>query len=280
MGIADPLSLANAARLLAEVPKTDTHDEQLTASGRAAVNYFARYFELPTSALLDLASISRLRAHVPGSTILPKSRYMAFLVQGCVIERSTDEQIVRLWREGAVFGDTDVIRATQNWRGDPSFQKPTYLTFLTAGATLVIPKEKIRTLAAIDPHAALMLASIGMYRAQTIEQLYTTTRKSPAARVAELLDYLAGDTTVLRAKTVENEDRQLVVKPMRNAIVSGPTQTDISEALSLGRATVERSIKQLRKEGALLAVPKGEKRSNKEYEIGDRELLREIARGG
>ncbi|MGV9249351.1 hypothetical protein [Streptomyces sp. NPDC003710] len=83
---------------------------------------------------------------------------------------------------------------------------------------MVVPKDKLRSLAMQEATTALMLAQIGMERAQLIERLYTSKRKSPTSRVAALLDYLAGESTVMRAQTVENEDRQPVVKPMRNPI--------------------------------------------------------------
>ncbi|GAA5029266.1 hypothetical protein GCM10023335_68140 [Streptomyces siamensis] len=97
--------------------------------------------------------------------------------------------------------------------------------------------------------------------------------------MAALLDCLAGVDAMVRPKTVENENRQLVAKPMRSPIVERPTQHDLAEALHLGHATVERAVAELRREGALVRFRKGE-RTNRVYEIADRDILQQIARGG
>ncbi|WP_055495734.1 Crp/Fnr family transcriptional regulator [Streptomyces sp. TP-A0356] len=273
-GLAASLNLTKEARAV-----LDARIQDLGMGGRSAMADLSSAYELPISVLLEVSSVARYRVHGRGERLLLRrsTGNVIFLMDGCVAERTFDDQVVRLWRGGAVFGDDDVVRSAL--RADAKLYRNSYLTFLSETRTLLIPKDKLRSLAMAEPTTALMLARIGMERAQVVERLYTSNRKSSASRVAALLDYLAGESTVMRAQTVENEDRQLVVKPMRNAVVDGPTQTDISEALTLGRATVERAITQLRKEGALLHFPKGA-RTYRVYEIGDRDLLQEIARGG
>ncbi|MER5927870.1 Crp/Fnr family transcriptional regulator [Streptomyces mirabilis] len=257
----------------------DTKMQELSAAGRSAIGDLAPYF-LSISALLELASVARYRVHGRGQSLLIRRSpgYVHFLIDGCVLEETTDSQISRLWRDGAVFGEQEILHSLSP-TNQPKPNRTRFLNFLSESRCLLIPREKLRVLALNDPSAMFMLARVGMNRANTIERLYTVTRKSPASRVAALLDYLAGQTTVMRPKTVENEEKQLVVKPMRNAIVEGPTQNDISEALNLGRATVERAVRELRKEGALQRFGKGE-RTNRVYEIADRDLLQQIAQGG
>ncbi|MFI6494347.1 Crp/Fnr family transcriptional regulator [Streptomyces sp. NPDC050564] len=276
------LQAANAQAVtgFAGMPKSlvETKVQDLSAAGRSALADLARYV-LPVSSLLELASVARYRVHPRGTSTLIRrtSGHVLFLIDGCALEETTDSQTVRLWRSGAVFGEQPIVHGFSP--GSSRTNETRYLNFLSESRCLLIPRDKLRTLALSDPMTMLMISRIGMDRTNVIERLYTVTRKAPVSRVATLLDYLAGETTVMRPKTVENEEKQLVVKPMRNAIVEGPTQNDISEALTLGRATVERALGELRREGALLRFRKGE-RTNRVYEIADRDLLQQIARGG
>jgi hypothetical protein len=92
-----------------------------------------------------------------------------------------------------------------------------------------------------------------------------------------VLDYLA--ELERKRLPVRKEDGTLRAEVFDELVASGPSQGDIAEALCLGRATVEKAIAGLRHDRVLRAFGPGE-RTNRYYVIEDRDLLRQVARGG
>ncbi|MFE2684481.1 LexA family transcriptional regulator [Streptomyces mirabilis] len=119
------------------------------------------------------------------------------------------------------------------------------------------------------------LAVMDSLKYTALESVYGASRRSPVARVARLIRFLAVDVGAYEA---HDRDGDRIVRIAPQGLVEGPTQADLADALALGRATVEKSLVTLREKGALRAAAPGE-RTNRFYLITDKDLLEHIGRG-
>ncbi|MGW3148906.1 hypothetical protein ACWDG1_30375 [Streptomyces sp. NPDC001177] len=247
-----------------------------------AIGEFFALHGLPPDSVESLADVSRVRRRSRGRPLaLGLSRAAYFLIDGRVSEFVQPDK-VRIWRELMLFegvSDTTFLPGTYNDERppNPSSKELTTGMCLSRCVFVEVPNSKLTALAMSDPAIALMLARMATKRQMLTERLYTTTRATPVARVAALLDYLAEPTRRNLIKT--REDGVMVMTTTEELVASGPSQTDIADALCLGRATVEKSVSELRQVGALRTFGPGE-RMNRCYPVEDRDLLRQISRGG
>ncbi|GAA1141619.1 Crp/Fnr family transcriptional regulator [Streptomyces javensis] len=201
-------------------------------------------------------------------TVRRRGGRIFFLRQGCIREELPTGE-VRLWRSDTMFGEW-----TASKRG---FYGANGILLSTAGTGLSIPVMDVRQLAREHPDLLTALAAMGAERYHLTESLYGVSRRSPTSRVANLLLYLSAGTTNA-IYHVRDERGQMVVQHAPGGLVEGPTQADLADALALGRATVEKILATLRERKALMkSMPGG--RTNRFYEIEDRDALMEIARG-
>ncbi len=233
---------------------------------------FFKPYGLPDDTLDAVVSRARARWWRREGTCYRISRRrmssrMVFLNEGCVREeRPTGE--VRLWAGGTAFGE---------WTGaktGPFGATGTMLSSMAWG--FLIPVADVNDLVVEHGDLLYVLARMGAEHTHLAEELYGVTRRSPTCRVASLLRYLASRT----APTYRTRDAggQMVVRVSSAGLIEGPTQADLADALALGRATVEKSLAQLRECGALKKQIPGA-RQNRLYEIEDGDILREVAWG-
>ncbi|SHH32512.1 Crp/Fnr family transcriptional regulator [Streptomyces sp. 3214.6] len=187
-----------------------------------------------------------------------------FLVSGCIREERTLGH-TRLWKAGTMFGRWASARS--------SFASSGWALADTTG--LSANSTDIYNLAMEHGEVCQALARMDAFRMNTLDGVYCASRQSPLGRVARLLIYLSEDAG--RGYQTRSVDGRRVVKFVPGGIVDGPSQGDLADALALGRATVEKALATLREDG-ILARPTG-KRTNRFYEILDRDRLDNIARG-
>ncbi|MYS69613.1 hypothetical protein GTY88_04090 [Streptomyces sp. SID5926] len=246
----------------------------------AIADFFSLY-GLPHDSVEALTEVSRLRRRGRGRPLmLPVMKFAYFLVDGCMSETGQAGK-ARLWRELMLFesiSNSGVLPGSYSEeRIDPVTTGATAVSTLTPCVFIEVPSSKMSALASTDPAIALMLARMAAKRGVLTERLYTATRASPVARVAAVLNYLAAPTR--RNLIRRREDGALVMTTTEELVASGPSQADLSDALCLGRATVEKAIAELRQAGALRSFGPGE-RTNRCYPVQDRDLLRQISFGG
>ncbi|MFJ9666735.1 Crp/Fnr family transcriptional regulator [Streptomyces sp. NPDC101219] len=187
-----------------------------------------------------------------------------FLVSGCIREEAPFGH-TRLWRDGTMFGRWASARTSFGSAG-----------WTLAGSTgLSADSSEIYHLAMEHSELCKALAQMDTFRMSMLDSVYGASRQSPGARVARLLLYLS-DNTGRGYQTRSVEGRQ-VVKFIPGGFIEGPSQADLADALALGRATVEKVLASLRAD-EILARPTG-KRTNRFYEILDRDRLNKVARG-
>ncbi|MCL7370515.1 hypothetical protein [Streptomyces ardesiacus] len=259
---------------------TPTPTTRRPREAEAIADFFSLY-GLPHDSVEALSEISRLRRRNRGRPLmLPAMKFAYFLVDGCISE-TVQAGKTRLWRELMLFegiSNSGVLPGSfTEERINPLATNLTHGSTLTRCVFIEVPNIKLSALASSDPAIALMLARMAAKRGMLTERLYTATRASPVARVAAVLNYLAAPT---RKKVIRRrQDGELVMSTTEELVASGPSQVDLSDALCLGRATVEKAIAELRQTGALRSFTPGE-RTNRCYPIQDRDLLRQIAMGG
>ncbi|MBL1096365.1 Crp/Fnr family transcriptional regulator [Streptomyces coffeae] len=240
-------------------------------------NYFDRY-GLPKETMAALEDACRGRNYPRGGSFSNGGRYVRFVVQGCVSEHTPSGE-TRLWGRHAVIGDLYVGRRfVKSGRLRPPRGRG---KFLSDAQAIVIGTGALHTMALHDPAVMRVINALNMERNAVMEEVYAANRRSPTARVATLLDYLLDDGGSSRFKLVrktEHDGKVVVMGFDRSLAIEGPSQSQIAEALALGRATVEKVIASLRKDG-VLATPSPGLRTNRYYEVKDRDRLKEIALG-
>jgi CRP-like cAMP-binding protein len=237
-----------------------------------AVKAFFKPYGLPDDTLDAVASRARARWWRRGSTCYRISRRrvssrMVFLNEGCVREeRPTGE--VRLWAGGTAFGE---------WTGAKTGPFGATGTMVSSAAWgFLIPVADVNDLVVEHGDLLYVLARMGAEHNHLAEELYGVNRRPPVSRVASLLRYLASRTDpAYRARDAVG---QMIVRVSSAGLIEGPTQADLADALALGRATVEKSLAQLRDCGALKKPMPG-MRQNRLYEVEDSDVLREMALG-
>lgn len=253
------------------------------ASGtRAPIADFLALHGLPPDSVNSLTEVSRLRWVNRGRLVLPVSSSAFFLVDGRVSE-SVRPGNVRLWRELMLF---ERLSSATSLPGTDSEEtvasapaSPVFGSALSRCIFVEIANTQLNALMTSDPAIALMLARMATKRHQLTERLYSASRATPTARVAAVLNYLAEPTRRKAIKPRNDGTGTLVMTVVDELVASGPSQTDLADALCLGRATVEKAIAELRQLKALRSFSPGE-RANRCYPIKDRHLLRQIALGG
>ncbi|MGW4880021.1 helix-turn-helix domain-containing protein [Streptomyces sp. NPDC004262] len=189
-----------------------------------------------------------------------------FLYNGYVV---TDplRRTSRLWRGRSFFGTSHVWEEGVTDLDNPQVVSRGPVTALS------LPGRALREAILHEPALGVALLRMTFEQQQITEVVYGASNEVPLVRVAGMLDYLA----VSRSVVVQAANKT-VVTSQRKKLIVGPTQTDIADALGMGRATVEKALATLRKEGALKATPPGQ-RKNRRYEIADDEKLKLIAMG-
>ncbi|GAA2616109.1 hypothetical protein GCM10010304_81990 [Streptomyces roseoviolaceus] len=237
---------------------------------------------LPDGSANSLSEVARLRARNRGSTFMVGPTKMSYLlITGRVAELFSPLSQERLWRDAMFFEDVSSMPFPGTYSDEgmaTSRFNPSYMVCLTSCRLIEFPSSRLHELAMGDPAIALFLARMANKRHALTEQLYGATRATPVSRVAAVLEYLAEPRRFNQVKH-RKTDGKAVMTVAEEVVASGPSQTDIADSLSLGRATVEKAIAELRKVGALKAFGPGE-RTNCTYPVADQGLLMQIALGG
>ncbi|MFG2284422.1 Crp/Fnr family transcriptional regulator [Streptomyces asoensis] len=240
---------------------------------------YLRSLGLPAHAVELLLSAARVEARHRGGIVAYGQEWIHIVTLGLVKE-TTPHGTTRLWRRGAVLGDISRVllrKRTTDESGSPG--SGPHITFLSHnGVILSLTTRTLATLVEREPALALFLAQLTNDRAQNVESVYAVSKADPVVRVARLLRYLV--VPLPRAKDARRyrwTRNGMHDVPVGALPLMGPSQADISDALGLGRTTVEKAIAFLRGEGVLNALPPGT-RSNRYYEIMDYARLTSLAR--
>ncbi|MFC4034693.1 Crp/Fnr family transcriptional regulator [Streptomyces polygonati] len=206
-----------------------------------------------TSAFLDnlppgLAAAvlgAAVRKSVRRGTTLKDAGYRAthvFLVEsGCITEQILFPEAghmrpasLRFRQAGSVIGENDLstpFNPQQKTEHDASLYT-TIVTCLTPSVVDAIPIVKMREFLDSEPaFGKALLASVAKSSTES-QMVYANSRLAALQRVAHLLLYLS-------------EWSHSSEQPPR-LTVTGPTQTNLAEALMLGRASIEAALRELR----------------------------------
>lgn len=246
-------------------------------SYEASVGYL-RSLGLPPFAVDLLMAAARMETRQRGGVLAYGQEWIHIITLG-VIKETTPHGTTRLWRRGAILGDISRVmlrKRTTDESGSPG--SGPHITFLSAGVLLSLTTRTLASLVEKEPVLALFLAQLTNDRAQNVESVYAVSKADPVVRVARLLRYLVPPSKRgkegRRFRWTRNGMHDV---PNGALTLTGPSQADISDALGLGRTTVEKAMASLRAEGILNALPPGT-RSNRYYEIMDYARLTSLAR--
>ncbi|MFC9498430.1 Crp/Fnr family transcriptional regulator [Streptomyces sp. NPDC056982] len=187
--------------------------------------------DLPRPVQADLVSSAVTRVFVrnqqlrgnPGSAV-------HIVISGCVYEESSygEDTTARIHGSGAVLGVSEIF--------DPGLHAPTSRC-LGPTATLMIPMTRIRVMGENSGALATAFGKALTDQLVTAERVYNRRALQPEQRLAGLFVHLL--------------DRCAVPCSIYGRKIEGPSQSDLAEALGVSRATVENSLKALRKEGLI-----------------------------
>ncbi|MEV8406073.1 helix-turn-helix domain-containing protein [Streptomyces niveus] len=183
-----------------------------------------------------------------------------FIVWGCAAERTFDTPVLRFWGQGALLGDLDIVVGFRR----ESIGVRT-IDFLSDTMTISCPIQRVRRIAEADTTVMAMIASIIAERHLTSEKIYNNSRRPPTERVAGLLWHLVKSTITLP-------------RP-EEFVLRGPTQAELGEALMLSRATVEKALAIMRKEGILANANAGLRSGHRGYIVKNAQRLEALAWG-
>ncbi|MFE8962105.1 helix-turn-helix domain-containing protein [Streptomyces iakyrus] len=238
--------------------------ERRSIVGRRAVERFFSPYDISDFGLEALASMCRIHTRsgshdrtllAPGGT---KRARAVFVQWGCI--QTNAHGFTRLWK-GRIF----FFRSTGRSYMPEIYSRGNFRAFS-------VPESFLREIVQRDASIGAALLQLSLKQQQIADDIYGVRADPPLARVATLLEYLAQE----RSTPVWDVDTGAVVAQRTRHVIDGPTQTDMAEALGLGRATVEKALAELRKAGALAAP---DRRRNRYYEIADTDLIRLISMG-
>ncbi|MFF9527640.1 Crp/Fnr family transcriptional regulator [Streptomyces achromogenes] len=233
---------------------------------------------LPSYTIDLLLTAARIEVRERGEALAYGQEWIHIITRG-VIKETTPHGTTRLWRRGAILGDISRVMLRKKTRGESGSQgSGPHITFLSTGVSLSLTTRTFATLIEKEPVLALLLAQLTNDRAQNVESVYAASKADPVVRVARLLRYLVLPSVQTKERVTFRWTRTGVHEVTPGALtLTGPSQADISDALGLGRTTVEKAIASLRNQGVLAALPPGT-RSNRYYEIKDYARLTSLAR--
>ncbi|MFI6653823.1 Crp/Fnr family transcriptional regulator [Streptomyces sp. NPDC050529] len=216
-----------------------------------------RYFQskgVGVEAAAALAAGSTLHGH--SREELPIERnFVEIVVAGVVAEDG------RLWGSERWLGDLDVFS------GGQTFVRP-WVEFLCTTWTIRISRDVLRSWALRDLSVQRMLNQALHFQLHVHNLVYGLDSRPAAARLAQLIHYLAHQASAL-------EDARLL--PIGEDQLHGPTQKHLADALGVSLASIEKSMRYLRKTGVLASTGGG--RANRAYTILDRDHLYAVANG-
>ncbi|MFI6125433.1 Crp/Fnr family transcriptional regulator [Streptomyces sp. NPDC051064] len=206
--------------------------------------------------------IEAAAALAAGSTLYRHSReeipiernFVEIVVTGVVADSG------RLWGSERWLGDLDVFSGQ-------TFVRP-WVDFLCTTWTIRISRDVLRSWALRDLSVQRMLNQALLLQLHVHNVVYGLDPRPAAARLAQLIHYLAHQATDL-------EDARLL--PIGEGQLHGPTQKHLADALGVSLASIEKSMRYLRKTGVLASTGNG--RANRAYTILDRDHLHAVANG-
>ncbi|CUW33340.1 Crp/Fnr family transcriptional regulator [Streptomyces reticuli] len=147
------------------------------------------------------------------------------VLSGCVYEESSygEDTTVRIHGSGAVLGIAEVF--------NPDLHAPT-ARCLNSTLTLTVTMARMRS---IVEHSGVIGAALGKVLADQLvmaERVYNRRSLQPEQRLAGLFVHLL--------------DRCAVPCIRYGRMIEGPSQTDLADALSVSRGTIENALKVLR----------------------------------
>lgn len=211
--------------------------EQLT---RAFVEASPLFQGLSTGMQQDIFDQGVSRIFTRGTKLrgITNSSAVHIILRGCVAERSpyVDGAPLRFRGVGAVLGDTDIFHEDTI---------PSPAECLDQTWTLSYPLERMRIMADADTTLMKNLSTGIAIQMRSLAREYASYRKPATQRVARLLEELCYTCGV------SYHTREIDEEPKVTYQVTGPTQHDIAEALTLSRASVENSMRDLRAAGTI-----------------------------
>lgn len=147
------------------------------------------------------------------------------VLSGCVYEESSygEDTTVRIHGTGAVLGVAEIF--------NPDLHAPT-ARCLNTTLSLAVPLIRMRTIIEHNGPIATALGKVLSDQLVTGERVYGRRTLHPEQRLAGLFVHLL--------------DKCAVPCTTYGRMIEGPSQTDLADALSVSRATVENALKTLR----------------------------------
>ncbi|MER5989326.1 helix-turn-helix domain-containing protein [Streptomyces sp. NPDC001787] len=215
-----------------------------------------RYFQskgVVIEAATALAAGSTVHRHSRNNTPIDRS-FVEIIVFGVAAEDG------RLWGPERWLGDLDVFAG-------PALVRP-WVEFLCVTRTIRISRDVLRSWAMRDLSVQRMLNQALLYQLRVHNIVYGLDSRPAAARLAQLIYYLVDQAPDL-------VDARLL--PGREEQLHGPTQKHLADALGVSLASIEKSMRYLRKAGVLASTGNG--RANRVYTILNHDLLELVASG-
>ncbi|GAA3849347.1 Crp/Fnr family transcriptional regulator [Streptomyces sedi] len=155
------------------------------------------------------------------------------ILQGVIRETDfpTGDPRVRFWGPGTLTGDQFVVTDEARFVS---------VECVTGVLSLSCPLSRMRALTTAENSVMRFVAERIVRRQWAADHVYSNFREPPLERVCRLL---------LHLNQRDEHDG--------NAVVRGPSQAELAEALMLSRASVENALRQLRKEGVLRTSYRG-----------------------
>ncbi|MFI6644528.1 hypothetical protein [Streptomyces sp. NPDC050504] len=239
-------------------------DETRPRSSNVEVR-LGRYFGMlgvAAEAAAALASGSFLIRNNPGRvspSTTGRHAYVDILIDGVVLDLDGGD---RLWAGAHWVGDLDIFRET----GLPA--RRTWVEYLCVSWSIRVSRDVLRSWAVRDLTVQRMLYHVLTDHQGVMNLVYGLDQRPTLARVAQLLHYLSHTPELLD---------EVGLVPRGEAIVHGPTQKHLADALGLSLASVEKSMNLLRKHEVLASDGSG--RAHRTYRIERSQLLNAVAQG-
>ncbi|MFF3735513.1 Crp/Fnr family transcriptional regulator [Streptomyces sp. NPDC002476] len=165
----------------------------------------------------------------------------------------------RLWGPGRWLGDLDMFSGSV---------ARSLTEFLCTTWTIRIPRDVLRSRAMRDLSVQRMLTQVLLDHLRVHDVVYGLDFRPTTARLAQLIHHLAHqDPDLVQAR----------ILPFMEEPMHGPTHRHLAHALGVSLASIEKSMRHLRKAGALASLGKG--RAKRAYTILDPDLLHVVASG-
>ncbi|MGY6026893.1 Crp/Fnr family transcriptional regulator [Streptomyces spinosirectus] len=224
--VLQPMVLGNSVYAFDEETGRVGHGLSGSRAMRALIDLNPFLAELTKATRHELAGGMVTRSNIRNAQLRGSVGSMVHIVlSGCVYEESSygEDTTVRIHGSGSVLGIAEIF--------NPDLHAPT-ARCLNNTLTLTLPLTRMRGIVEHSAHVAAALGKVLADQLVTAERVYNRHSLAPEERLAGLFVHLL--------------DRCAVPSTTYGRMIEGPSQTDLADALSVSRATVENALKILR----------------------------------